>query len=38
MSKDKESIVEVLRKGVEEIGNDSSDKTESASNKEKETA
>ncbi|MBE5949207.1 MAG: HAMP domain-containing protein [Lachnospiraceae bacterium] len=38
MSKDNESIVEVLQKGVEEIGNDSADKSEVASNKEKEKA
>lgn len=38
MSKENESIVEVLQKGVEEIGNDSVDKLEAASNKEKEKA
>ncbi len=38
MSKDNESIVDVLQKGVEEIGNDSANQSDSTSNKEKEKA
>lgn len=38
MSKDNESIVDVLKKGVEEIGSDSANQSESTFNKEKEKA
>ena len=38
MSKDNDSIVEVLKKGVEEIGSDSATQPETAYNKEKEKA
>ena len=38
MSKDNESIVDVLQKGVEEIGKDAAGQSDSAANKEKEKA